>query len=523
MHILEKARILAERKAQDSDYEDEEDEEPEPDESEEFEKPQSVLCQQVKSFGDRLKQLVFLLLIEPLPQTLHDFYSALAESLDEVESFQEKSLEHAGLKGDLIISPIMSPYTTEEGNETWQGVLSSRQPVTGKKPPASKAQKGYASDEQRKKYYLSMYEMISAALLDGICNGLSVIDSKLNNEYERKVNEVGYSSLQQCSSLRQEDLKPNTPVFLIFNGDCFGSLSPSAFDVAASLKYSLICTLYQIAEYGANLIVLLFESINTSNAASADAASEITTLIGGYITKLPKRKNRQILDFTSKYVSSMAELNFYLENQNKIQSPQQIVGDRSVTILVVDNLLSPTIVPKSPNYVEELSDDEDDSIPIGLTENKLANVKAWESLEPRDISVSLQVLGKSCSVNCLTDAAAAINRLISQYNPTVIQGHLGSCFPVARGVLKRCNFLNALVTNGVRDSLNWLAILLAFPKVPFSRTSEDRTISELYSFGDYLSYLFSHSISGPSLIITIGGTIKSTKFRFLENAIDMVR
>lgn len=443
--------------------------------------------------------------------------------MKDIEGFQARSLENAGLKGDLIISPIMSPFTTEEGNETWQSVLTSRLPVQGKKPPAPKAQKGYASDEQRKKYYLSMYELVSGALLDGICQGISEIDTKMNDDYEQRLDRVGYSSLESSSAVRSDDLISKNPVFLTFNGKCFGSLLPSAFDVATSLKLALTSTLFQFAEYGADLIVLLFESAETVNSL-ADAASEVASLLRAYTEKLPKRKNRQSITFTTKYISSMAELDFYLENQMKIsQNPRPVDCDRNVTVLLLENLSEASIVPKSPDYIEEVSDDEEDAIPIGISEYKEAKIKAWKALEPRNLPVSIQVLGKSYTINCLTDAAAALARLVLQYKAIVVQGDIGSFFPVSNSVLARSSFMNTLVTDRVRDSMNWLSVLLSFPKVSSLRSRENRSGAELYSFGDYLSYLFPNSISDPSLIFTIGGTIRSTKFRFLEYAIDLVR
>lgn len=69
----------------------------------------------------------------------------------------------------------------------------------------------------------------------------------------------------------------------------------------------------------------------------------------------------------------------------------------------------------------------------------------------------------------------------------------------------------------------WLTILPSFPRLQSLRSAESKSLTELESFGDYLSFLFPNStVPQPTLVISIGGKITGEKFRFLEQAIDMV-
>jgi hypothetical protein len=583
--LVEKARVLAEKKAQDSDYEDDEEEE-EPEGEGEMDgeeailtKHKSSLWQHVESFQFQLQQLILILLIDPLPaQYSHSLCTSLAEALSDMDTFKATSLEAAGLKGDLIISPISSPFTTQEGEETWQNILNLRQPpaaaVSGKKPPAPKPQKGYATDEQRKKYYLSFYESLSNALLEGILHGLTEIDFMMNQIHEQKQinSSSSYATLTQISSFRQEDIQPSValtppvtplpatatttppPIFFTFNGDAFGSFSGSAFDLQTSLKYESLSPLLPLIEYGAETIILLFETdkkspqeVSSSGDPSfPEIANEITAIISQQWNekKVPKKQQHQKVNLSlqTKYLATMAELNLFLDNQNKItmmsKSPREgeaaagAVGGggvRNVTILLLENLLSPTLLPKTPEYVEEMSDDEEDAIPIGLKEFKEEKFKAWKSLEPRNLPVSIEVMGHPHTVNCFTDGAAALDRLVSEYHGIVIEGDSRSLFPSPNGVLTNWNFSNTLVSPQIREMMVWLGVVSHFPLIPSIRSETDKTAaasgaaSELLPFGDYLSFLFPTSTTPqPTLVITIGGRLTTEKIRFLEYAIDLV-
>ena len=536
--MIEKARVSAERKAQDSDYEDDDEEEPEFEEGDEIQKPKSLLLQHVESFQFQLKQLIFILLIDPLPQYSRYLSTSLAESFEDIETFKANSLEAAGLKGDLIVTPIPSPFTTQEGDETWQAIFALRQPpIAGKKTSAPKPQKGYASDEQRKKYYLNFYELLSSALLQGILQGLTGIDTMMNQIHEQKQQNVANSSLStltQISCFRREDIpsSPSPTIFLTFNGDAFGSLSGSAFDIQKSLRDESLSSLLPLLESGAETIVLLFESnpSNFSGVSFPGIAEEITTTLLQQWNqiKVPKHQQKINLSIHTKYIPTMAELNLFLENQNKIKSPRSTNsslegGSRNVTILLLENLLSSSLLPKTPDYVEEMSDDEEDSIPIGLHESKQAKFQAWKSLEPRNLSVSIEVMGRIQTVNCLTDGAAAIDHLVSKYHGICIEGDIRSLFPCPNGVLKNWNFSNTLVSSQIREMMVWLGVLLHFPLVPSIRSETEKTAVELLTFGDYLSYLFpTATIPQPTLVISIGGQLTTEKFRFLEHAIDLV-
>lgn len=475
-----------------------------------------------------------MLLINPLPDYSLYLWESLSESTEEINQFKNTSLEVAGLKGDLIISSIPSPFTTSEGLETWQSVLSLRQPVTGKKPPASKPQKGYASDEQRKKYYLSMYELLSNSLIEGIAQGLSKFDIHLNQENEQQLVNKKISTLYNISALRQEDiLSPNIPLFFLFNGNIF--VSPpqkSAFDITNTLRFDAIFPIFRAIEFGANTFVLLYESSYFLDSSSMnEVVKEIVNLLNQHWIKVTSRiRNHKVnLTIHGKYLSSIAELTYYFNNLNKItgnnttSSSSSSSNDRKITILLLENLLSPSIVPKTPNYVEELSDDEEDAIPIGLDEYKIEKQRIWKSLEPRNLPVNVNSLNGNISINCLTDGASALSKLINDVEGIWINGYHETFYPVLNGVFSKCNFNNMLVSDEVREMIIWLGIILQFPNLQSIRLTEKQSLNDNRTFNNYVSNIFPvEVISQPNLIFTIGGQITAEKFRVLESIIDVV-
>jgi hypothetical protein len=595
--------VTAERKAQDSDYEEEEEEDEDEDGEGEGEaadgeekkiKPKSLLVQHVESFDFHFKQLIFILVVNPLPENYSCLLaSPLAESFEEFDSFKATSLETAGLKGDLIISPIQSPFLTQEGQETWQTILAMRQSLAtgaagggaggGKKAPTggAKPQKGYASEEQRKKYYLSLYELISNALMEGILNGVMAVDHMMSEMSQRNQDKTtsststtnssssdnkAHSNLHLISAFRPEDLSPPQalssspppPIFFSFNGDAFGSLAGkgSAFDIQNSMKLEFISSLLPLIESGAETIVLLFES--TSGLTSgAEVANEITSMLSQQwneiiVPKIRRQKKQNkdptmppMVSIETKFIPTMAELNFSLaRDQDRTQDRELAAAERRVRIFLLENLLSSSLVPKTPAYVEEMSDDEEDAIPIGLTEFKESKVKAWQSLEPRDLPVTLPIVeteGEAAlggagegpqTVNCLTNGAAALARLVSTCQGIFIEGDIRSLFPLPslspNGVLSNWNSskpcVSALVSDRVRETMVWLEIVLQFPFLSSLRSETNKT--ELETFADYLSFLFpllpSASQPTPTLVISIGGQLTTEKFRFLESVIDLV-
>ncbi len=518
--IIEKADLRDQRLRQDPDYEDEEEEEEEEEELQsdgEDNKTHSMFLQTANLFSVQFEEMIFQLLLEPLPDYTVPLKNCLSASFTNMDAIRTNALEVAGLKGDLMISSIPSPFTSAEGHDQWQNILNPKQ-ISGKKPPAPKSQKGYANEDQRRKYYLHLYESLFNSLTEGIVQGLSEYDLDMNKLYEKNLREAGYSKTDQISTIRQVDILSTRPAFLVFNGEPFLSPpQPSAFDITTVLRLEAIAPILSLMQSGASTIILLSETFSDTTTSMNDIIQDLSELLTQKLLPNSKfSKNESIRDFTLKYIPSLAELNYYFDNLKKIPIQQF----KAVTILILENLASSCLVPQPPPYREVLSDDEEDSIPLGVNEYKTQQREVWTSAQPNILPVTINIMGGSTTIQCYSDTAAALSNLVSTTNGIWIEGSLSLLSPPSSGTLEKCLFQNNFVSDEIKKLLVWFRVISLFPTI---RTTRSSPKSDIQSLEDFISFLFPpENISDPSFVLTLGGLITTEKFRFLEKLLDLV-
>ncbi len=170
-----------------------------------------------------------------------------------------------------------------------------------------------------------------------------------------------------------------------------------------------------------------------------------------------------------------------------------------------------------------VSDDEEDSIPLGMSEYKRHHKQTWESAKPNFLPVIINILGGSTTVNCYSDGAVALANLVSATNGIWIEGSLSLLPPPSKGTLDKCIFQNTFVSDQIKVLMVWFEVISFFPTIRTTRSSLTRPKSEIQNIEEFLSFLFPPKIiPEPLFVLTLGGIITTEKFRFLEQLLDLV-
>jgi len=534
----EKKRIRAARVSADSD-EDEDEEEDIDDEDEEdnddsglksSDKQKSALELEAHRLHSYLTQQMMSLAISPHPELSSTFQRVITNTVDNFSDFKNESLEISSINVDAEIPIIPSAFTTNEGAEFWNSILN-QDGVTGGKKSGGKSQKGAISDDQKKKYYLSMYQRVHESLIRELVSGLCAVDEVCHNSTEKKLAETGYNDLPLVSALRTEDIginDKNTPVFVYVDTTCFIFSDEDCISEASVRirKQEALEPVVRAVEYGARNLVLLF-SLNTRSALEnpSQLGSSIETFLSKEFSVLSRSRVTSNIEFRVTFVPCLPTLKHLLsEYETEIKD----ISVNIVNIFLLDNINSPSIVPSEIPYFEAESDDEADSIPIGLDEFAAEKLSIWKEGRPGTVAVDLPESCGNSTVYCIADVCAALSDIVKSTGGLWVEGHASHLFP-SSDATPYCVTPKMFVSESVRNVAIWVGLVCQFPGLSLIRDQvQHKDMPDLssdcdaiFSFPQFVANLFPPEIVHPKLIVTLGGNIQPEKFSMLDNLIEL--
>lgn len=485
--------------------------------------PFIIECQ---ALNRELTESVNLLVVQELPSIFNNIQNNLASAFDSVDNFKERSLTKASIKDDVVIPTVPSAFTSEEGELFWESVLSPVDvPSGGKKAPAGKAPKGGVSDEQKKHYYASMYELLSEALFDAISRGLAEVDSHLYRLHEVKLKESRMDDLHQIASIRPADVGTDkwSHVFIKVDGAPFVSKSKlSAFDPSEMCRREVFSPIVKSAMCGADKIILIYEDKENKSDPNIlqTATNVLDTLLTKELNRLPKSQQK-LFCFQVCFCRTLADLKCALSKPHLSIVTED--GRRIVNVFFLNNLAGDDITPARKPFAIEDSDDECDAIPVGVEEWEKKLLHDWLQREPETVEVGVDTgVGVLSSVSVVADTAIELNKLVSAVKGVWIEGDINSVCPHEKDVYGRCHRKEAVVSDRVREMSLWLHAMSNFQSYSSLIAANGADINHDLLPRNIFGIMPSQSVVQPKFLVTIGGKVRFEKFKAIESLLDMV-
>ena len=473
------------------------------------------------SLQKELGQLVINLIVRDMPCSVFDAIQRnLSSAFDDMDNFKEISMQKASLKDDVAIPIIPSPFTTEEGESFWESVLVPDIPPTGKKG-AAKGGKGAMSDEQKKTYYGSMYQLIFNAFSGAVVQGLCEIDATMDKRLQCKLQSTHSNDFHLLAAARDCDIAGKSHVFIKINGSAFlTDISTSAFDVNMMSRREAASPIVRSGILGAAHVVLVFDDKENLGDATLleGAATTLSAILESELEALPRAQQKLIV-FCVRACPTLAKLSYYIKTASAEVTPD---NRRVVNVFLLNNMACQDIVPSRTPYSLDESDDESDAIPVGIEEWKSLMFHNWESKEPEVVSVDVLENGEMVKIDVSTNVGIALNRLVESVDGVWMEGDMHSLFPRSTDTFAVCHRAGSVASDRIREMALWLHAMCCFQWYSSS-------FSAILESGDdslphHLRGIFPASgPTKPKFLVTLGGTIRPDKFRVLDYLLDMVR
>lgn len=517
---------MAEKRAEDSDYEDEDEEEALDDEDISGASPEThpfVLDCQILNL--RLSQLINSLLVREVYPVFDNIRNSLCAALDEVDQLKIDTMQKVGIKDDIPIPVVDSAFTTEEGAMFWESVLNP-EPSGGGKKGGGKAPKGGISDDQKKQYYRNMYDLMSGVFLDKISDGLCNVDAEMHKNHLLRLRQNSLDDVHLLASTRECDILTEniTHVFLKVDGTPFVSEpAPSAFDVGSMARREALLPVIQSALCGAAVVTLVFEDKRNPDEEILfqKSAASMLEILTSEMELLPKNQQK-LFTFQTFACKTLAEL-YHKVSSTPISATGED-GRRVVNVFLLNNLANAEIAPQRKPFLIEDSDDECDSIPIGIDEFKISLLQSWQNKSPDLVSVEVVSDGAHSTVDIVDDAGMALSNLVQSVGGVWIEGNMDGLFPNKSDVLFQLHRKGFTVSNKIREMSLWVHAMSNF-QLFSSQHAGSLLIEEVPEENlvpPHIKYIFGNAISKPKFLVTIGGKIRPDKLRVLDYLLDMV-
>mmetsp|Transcript_21320 Transcript_21320/g.39797 ORF Transcript_21320/g.39797 Transcript_21320/m.39797 type:complete len:1535 (-) Transcript_21320:174-4778(-) len=521
--LAERKRISAEKRAADSDYESDEEEEEEEDEEEDENAPPKIEHELVvasNAFKAQLLRMFHALSMKSLPSVEEQVRSALCSAVDNYENIRESTIEALEQKGKFEPPQTPNPFS-DEGIEFWDDLLV---PPTDTAEIAKRQKAGGEKDPKRK-YFINVFESVRGSLLDNLSNGLAAADSNMQATVSEAIQQnPAVCDLPSVAALRSSDLEnitPSTPVFVGFNGDCFAAEPmKSAFNFTHLEQRLAVTPIIESAVAGAKKVLLVHESDTPMFADSIKAVGkhiqEVLTKEDARLAELRKVVEGKLMTYTVISCASIPEV------MHMMQSPP--AGEGIVQVYYLDNLTSDKIVPNRREYVEEVSDDDEAPIPVGLDEYREQKHCNWVAEGPQKVVTNITANKKQNKISCYSDAGFAIRELFQESQSVWVEANPQAlCATPALSKIEEAR----VVSSRLRDMSLWIAVMqhMSVASSILSPLLENESAEEeatQFNFSKYFSTLFPPSQTvNPRFTCTIGGNLVPQKMKFLETLIDV--
>jgi hypothetical protein len=545
-----KARRLAERD-EDVDEDDEEEEQDddalsneESDVDEEESNDEETQVSLKRELADKVRRhqaecysSIIALFYPELPrQEMCDATSnILTEQLVDFEDSKAKALVAAGMiietpKGakaesiplEITYDRLASPFTSTEGKEAWDQVLSSAvtfdkkkkgavglSPAPGSQGKGNKSNFMVASKEQVNIYYKNLYESARDCLysiVDSMFDSVGEIVQRKSDSCYPLSNDLDIAMLQSSDVFPSYDIeeaksnptKRGQVVFVNIAGEYFTSVyakqCESSFDTAASEKTKTLRTIEKVVSYGAKAVVCLYESYQGNDESFLES---VIPAMESYFDV----KNAETIASTADEVKvlfdihpckTMAEIMYSLQqlsNQqpttnlpsprmpetprstistvNSITSPlkkkkkKRNLDPITVPVFVLEDIRLPGVIPSTPAYEAVPASDDDIPLSIGEDDNNINIERSWYSKKHRQSSMVDGIM-----VDCCTSPTFAIQEILglaqsiqSSSSITWIEDSLQSVYPIEA---KLTSIPYYLIESSLREQGSILTTSLSF-------------------------------------------------------------
>ena len=525
--LAEKKRISAEKRAADSDYEsDDDDEEEDDDDDEEGNAPAKVehgLVVMSNALKYQLRSMFYALSMKVLPSVEDQVRLALCNAVDKFEDIRTGTIDSLDQKGKFEPPQAPNPFS-EEGVEFWDDLLV---PPTDPAEIAKRQKVGGEKDPKRK-FFINMFDKVRSSLLDSLADGMSTIDSDLQcTVSEITERNTSVHDLSNVAALRVSDVEsvsPSTPVFVGFNADCFAAEPmKSAFDFSHLEQRLAVAPIIECALAGVKKILLVHES---RTPMFADSIKSVGKKIQDVLAKEDAKRAEQRKVVEGKLNSySVIACASIPEVLLMMQSPPGVDG--VVQVYYLDNLTSEKIVPSRREYVEEVSDDDEAPIPLGLEEYREQKQCSWLSEGPQKVVTNITANKKQNKISCYSDAGFALRELFQESQSLWVEASLQAfCETSALSKIEEPRVLSSRL----RDMSLWINIMQNMPNASVILSSklnvqdEENEHEEIrpLNFSRHFASIFPHSQTmSPRFVCTIGGKLVPEKIKLLEKLIDL--
>ena len=274
MICLEKERVKALRREEDSDYDDDADEEEEEGEGDDDTTgkpaaPLHSLVQYSRGLLSEYNGLLGTLMLPPLPDIMAMVREVIGNAVSDVDEVAEALRKETQLPSDEpCLSVLPPPYGDAEAQVIWQKITAAEviedDAKGGKKVANGKPKKSatMTPEQQVLQYRRGLYHSIHGKLLDACSTDMfRDIDVALESAAEALMSASPYSDLHRIATVRSDDLQGKGGVaFISFDGGAFlNKIWTSAFNEGDKRRTEAMGPVIQAAEFGASAVVLIYE------------------------------------------------------------------------------------------------------------------------------------------------------------------------------------------------------------------------------------------------------------------------
>ena len=325
----------------------------------------------------------------------------------------------------------------------------------------------------------------------------------------------------------------------LFPTDC-----ASAFDIGKAVRQKYSDHAVLCCESGCSGVVLLFESRNARDVTLIENISLLQESLNESATvsarkqelarPKPKKKDPPLPSITpSKYkvsvLPSFAELHVALKKL-QVDKPSK---KKSFPVFVLQDIKSPSVVPADLFFPDEVNDDDECPIPVGMSEYHKQRLSQWNDKGPKQVGVETA----AGIIETFAGPAEALADTLRQFcvsSPGLwVECDPSSLFaPNSVSGLQRCaevllksgdRSCHRVVSEDLRDLSSWISVLQQIPRVTDILGSRLLSEDNYDPFCEHINNLFGKIESvNPKLVLVIGGALRLDKFLVLDKLLDSV-